>query len=136
LLEFLFLPGFSLKETVTEISGRGVGLDAVQTMVKSVRGTIRPATQPGQGMRFQLQLPLTLSVMRTLLVEIAGEPYALPLAQVTRTLKLHPNDIQSLEGRHYFALGEHQVGLITAHQVLERGEPRIRGAELPVVVLG
>src|SRR5678815_4674322 len=88
LLEFLFLPGFTLKETVTEISGRGVGLDVVQNMVKNVRGSIRVATQPGRGMRFQLHLPLTLSVLRTLLVDVGGEPYAIPLSQIIRTLKL------------------------------------------------
>src|SRR5207248_10334447 len=82
LLEFLFLPGFTLKDTVTEISGRGVGLDIVQNMVKSVRGAIRINTQPGRGMRMQLHLPLTLSVVRALLVEVAGEPYAIPLTQI------------------------------------------------------
>src|SRR5690242_12012075 len=58
LLEFLFVPGFTLKETVTEISGRGVGLDVVQNMVKSVRGGVRASSQPGRGLRVQLQLPL------------------------------------------------------------------------------
>src|SRR6202041_883269 len=62
LLEFLFLPGFTMKEKVTEISGRGVGLDVVQNMLKQVRGTIRISFQPGKGTRFQLQLPLTMSV--------------------------------------------------------------------------
>src|SRR5205085_8914955 len=82
LLEFLFLPGFSMKETVTEISGRGVGLDVVQNMVKELRGTVRTSSEAGRGMTFQLQLPLTLSVIRTLLVEIGGEPYVFPLARV------------------------------------------------------
>jgi two-component system, chemotaxis family, sensor histidine kinase and response regulator WspE len=62
LLQFLFLPGFTLKEDVTEISGRGVGLDVVQNMVRSLRGNFRVSTQPGRGLRIQLQLPLTLSV--------------------------------------------------------------------------
>jgi two-component system sensor histidine kinase and response regulator WspE len=84
LLEFLFLPGFTLKENVTEISGRGVGLDVVQSMVRSVRGNLRVSTQPGRGLRVQLQLPLTLSVVRALLVEVAGEPYAIPSSQLTR----------------------------------------------------
>ena len=88
LLEFLFLPGFSMKGTVTDISGRGVGLDVVQDMVKQVRGTVRVSSQPGKGTRFQLQLPVTLSVVRTLLAEIGGEPYAFPLAHIIRTLKL------------------------------------------------
>jgi two-component system sensor histidine kinase and response regulator WspE len=136
LLEFLFLPGFTLKDTVTEISGRGVGLDVVQNMVKAVRGAIRLANQPGRGLRVQLQLPLTLSVLRALLVDVAGEPYAFPLSQITRTLKLARDDIQALEGRHHFPFGGQPVGLLSAHQVLDCGAPRPPGNELPVVLLG
>jgi two-component system sensor histidine kinase and response regulator WspE len=136
LLEFLFLPGFTLKDTVTEISGRGVGLDVVQNMVKAVRGAIRLANQPGRGLRVQLQLPLTLSVLRALLVDVAGEPYAFPLSQITRTLKLARDDIQALEGRHHFPFGGQPVGLLSAHQVLDCGAPRSPGNELPVVLLG
>ena len=136
LLEFLFLPGFTLKDTVTEISGRGVGLDIVQNMVKSVRGAVRISTQPGRGMRFQLHLPLTLSVLRTLLVEIGGEPYAIPLSQITRALKLPFARIQSLEGRHHFQMGDHHVGLLAAHQVLDCAETKSPEEDLPVVVLG
>ncbi len=135
LLEFLFLPGFTMKETVTEISGRGVGLDVVQSMVKAVRGSVRVASTPGRGMRFQLQLPLTLSVVRALLVEVAGEPYAIPLGFITRTLRLPESEIASTEGRQHFAFDGRRVGLVTAHQVLGRpGAPR--GESLPVVVLG
>jgi two-component system sensor histidine kinase and response regulator WspE len=136
LLEFLLLPGFTMRDTVTEISGRGVGLDVVQNMVKSVQGGIRIANQPGRGMRFQLQLPLTLSVLRTLLVEVGDEPYAIPLSQIGRTLKLPREKVEVLEGRHHFSLDGKQVGLLTAHQVLGCGEPRDPGGELPVVVLG
>ena len=136
LLQFLFLPGFSLKENLTDISGRGVGLDVVQTMVKGVRGTIRILNQPGHGLRFQLQLPLTLSVLRALLVEVAGEPYAFPLTQITRTLKLPRAQVQSLEGRPHFHLGQQHVGLLTAHQVLDCAQSHLTGEELPVVVVG
>jgi two-component system sensor histidine kinase and response regulator WspE len=136
LLEFLFLPGFTLKDQVTEISGRGVGLDVVQTMVKSVRGSLRVVTQAGRGTRFQLQLPLTLSVLRTLLVEIAGEPYAIPLAQIAHTLKLERDQIETLEGRPHFAFAGQRIGLLTAHQVFECAPPRPLEHGLPVVVLG
>ena len=88
LLEFLFLPGFTMKESVTHLSGRGVGLDVVQTMVKEVGGAVRVSSQPGKGTEFQLRLPLTVSVLRTLLVEIGGEPYAFPLARIASALKL------------------------------------------------
>jgi len=136
LLDFLFLPGFTLKETVTEISGRGFGLDVAQNMAKSVRGSIRLSNQPGRGLRVQLQLPLTLSVLRALLVEVAGEPYAIPLNQILRTLTVPRTGIDHLGGRSHFHLSEEAVVLLSAHQVLECGQPRIAGAEIPVVMLG
>jgi two-component system sensor histidine kinase and response regulator WspE len=135
LLEFLFLPGFTLKETVTEISGRGFGLDVVQNMIKSVRGTIRLINQPGRGLKVQLQLPLTLSVLRALLVEVGNEPYAIPLSQITRTLKLPRDGVQTLEGRPYFEFGNQQVGLLAAQQILECGNGGPSEPELSVVVL-
>lgn len=135
LLEFLFLPGFTMKDTVTQISGRGVGLDVVQSMVKAVRGTVRVSSVPGQGMKFQLQLPLTLSVVRALLVEVAGEPYAIPLGFIARTLRVPEVEIASTEGRQHFGFDGKRVGLVTAHQVLGRnGGPK--GDTLAVVVLG
>ena len=136
LLEFLFLPGFTLKETVTEISGRGVGLDVVQNMVRSVRGNLRVSTQPGRGLRLQLQLPLTLSVLRALLVEVAGEPYAFPLTHIARAMKLQPAGIETLENRHHFRFDGQQVGLLGAHQVFGCAPPKPPGNDLPVVVLG
>jgi len=136
LLDFLFLPGFTMKDTVTEISGRGVGLDVVQNVVKSVRGVVRVVSQPGRGMRFQLQLPLTLSMIRTLLVEVAGEAYAIPLPQIVRTVQLPREKIEVLEGRHHFKFDDQQVGLVTAHQVFDCGDPQPPGNHLSIVVVG
>jgi two-component system sensor histidine kinase and response regulator WspE len=136
LLEFLFLPGFTMKKTVTEISGRGVGLDIVQNLAKSVRGNVRVSAQAGRGTRFQLQLPLTLSVVRTLLVEIGGEPYALPLTQIANALKLPHEKIEALEGRHHFSHRDRKIGLLSAHQILDCNGPKPPGDDLPVVVLG
>ncbi|MEI2455652.1 hybrid sensor histidine kinase/response regulator [Lysobacter firmicutimachus] len=135
LLEFLFLPGFTLKRTVTEISGRGVGLDAVQNMVKQLRGNVRLTARPEQGLRFQLHLPLTTSVLRTLVVEIGGEPYAFPLAQIARTATVARQDLQWLEGRQHFALDGRRVGLVAAQQLLG-GEAKPAPEQLQVVVLG
>jgi two-component system sensor histidine kinase and response regulator WspE len=135
LLEFLFLPGFTMKESVTEVSGRGVGLDAVQDMVKHVRGTIRVTSLAGQGMRFQLQLPVTLSVVRTLLAEIAGEPYAFPLAYIVRALELPRSRIAVLEGREHFELEGRPVGLVSARQVLGTGGTPPVSEYLPVIVM-
>ncbi len=136
LLEFLFLPGFTMKAEVTEISGRGVGLDVVQNLVKQVRGGVRVWTQPGQGMRFHLQLPLTLSLVHTLLADIGGETYAFPLAYIARTLKLPKDRVQTLEGRQHFLLDGRQIGLVTAHQILEQGEPPPAVDGSSVIVIG
>lgn len=119
LLDFLFLPGFSTADGVTEISGRGVGLDVVQNMVREVGGLLHALSEPGAGMELQLQLPLTLSVMRSLLVEIAGEPYAFPLVRIDRALKIGRDEIESLEERQYCRYEEQNIDLVYARQVLE-----------------
>src|SRR4029079_13001598 len=119
LLDFLFLPGFSTKEKVTEISGRGVGLDVVQSMLQAVRGSVRVTTQPGKGTRFILQLPITVSVIRALLVEIAGEPFAFPLNRIDRILMLDRHDIVDREGKRHVILDDQPLGLIEAARVLE-----------------
>ncbi len=119
LLEFLFLPGFSTRDEVTEISGRGVGLDVVHSTVQQMRGIVRASSSAGAGTQFHLQLPLTLSVIRALLVEICGEPYAIPLSRIDRTLRLDTSQVESLEGRQYFTLGTQHVGLVFASQVLD-----------------
>ncbi|MCA1325921.1 hybrid sensor histidine kinase/response regulator [Herbaspirillum sp. alder98] len=136
LLEFLLLPSFTLRDTVTDISGRGVGLDVVADMLKQVRGTLRIHTQPGAGTRFVLKLPLTLSVIRSLLVDIGGEPYAFPLAYVNRTLRLAPAQLQTLEGYQHFTHDGRQVGLVSAHQILQKGQWRASDDSVCVVVIG
>ncbi|MEG4577514.1 hybrid sensor histidine kinase/response regulator [Microcoleus sp. N3A4] len=122
IIEFLFLPGFSTAEQVTEISGRGVGLDIVKSMVQEVGGTIRATSQFRKGTNFHFQLPLTLSVVRTLIVEISGEPYAFPLARVDQIVKLDKSDIYVVEGRQYFTKDGQNIGLIAAHNVLDLPE--------------
>lgn len=119
LFEFLFLPGFSTAGGVTEISGRGVGLDVVFNMAHEVGGTVRVDSEAGRGSRFQLQLPLTLSVLRTLLLSIDGEPYALPLSRIDRVLSLSHTDIREIEDRQYCTLDGENVGILSARQLFQ-----------------
>lgn len=135
LLTFLFLPGFSLRDTVTEVSGRGVGLDAVQHMVRQLRGAVVLEQTAGEGSRFHLEVPLTLSVVRSLVVEVGEEAYAFPLAHIERMCDLEPEDIVQVEGRqHFWHEGQH-VGLVAASQLLNRPASQSSGATLKVVVI-
>ena len=137
LLDFMFLPSFSTRDNVTEVSGRGVGLDVVHSVVQGMRGVIRTTSTPGQGIRFQLQLPLTLSIIRALLVDICDEPYAFPLARIDRTIKLHKDNIEVLEGRQYFTLDNAHIGIVSAKQVLEiNTDQEEQDDEMSVVIIG
>ncbi len=135
LLTFLFLPGFSLRDKVTEVSGRGVGLDAVQHMVRQLRGAVVLEQTAGQGSRFHLEVPLTLSVVRSLVVEVGEEAYAFPLAHIERMCDLSPDDIVQLEGRQHFWHEGRHAGLVAASQLLQRPPGQSNEETLKVVVI-
>jgi two-component system sensor histidine kinase and response regulator WspE len=135
LLTFLFLPGFSLREKVTEISGRGVGLDAVHDMIRQLRGVVVLHQKTGEGSRFVMEVPLTLSVVRSLVVEVGGEAYAFPLAHIERMSDVHSDDIVQLEGRQHFWYEGRHVGLVAASQLLQRPANQNTEGVLKVVVI-
>ncbi|WP_447593174.1 response regulator [Aquipseudomonas campi] len=135
LLAFLFLPGFSMREQVTEVSGRGVGLDAVQHMLRQLRGGVRMEQRQGLGATFHLDVPLTLSVVRSLVVEVGGEAYAFPLAHIERMTRLQASDIVQLEGRQHFWHDGQHVGLVSASQILQRPEGTPEDNGIAVVLI-
>ncbi|MDD2159736.1 hybrid sensor histidine kinase/response regulator [Pseudomonas sp. MIL19] len=135
LLAFLFLPGFSLREQVSEMSGRGVGLDAVQHALRQLRGSVRLEARRGEGSTFILQVPLALSVVRSLVVDIAGEAYAFPLAHIEHMLRVSVEDVVQLEGRQHFWHGDRHVSLIAASQLLQRPEGRCEEVGIALVLI-
>ena len=135
LLSFLFLPGFSMRDKVTEVSGRGVGLDAVQHMIRQLRGGVEMDQRAGQGSRFHLEVPLTLSVVRSLVVDVGGEAYAFPLAHIERMRDVRADEIVQLEGRQHFWHEERHVGLVAATQLLNRPASQHSEDVLKVVVI-
>jgi len=119
LIEFLFLPGFSTAAAVDQLSGRGYGLDIARNMVQSVGGSLVATSVPGGGTCFQFQLPLTLSVVRSLLFEVAEEPYALSLARIGRVLKLSSRQILYGENKPYFSLSAHSEKTLSEDGLFE-----------------
>lgn len=118
LTDFLFLPGFSTAKAVTDLSGRGVGLDVVQTTVHEVGGSVEVQTELGRGTTFRMRLPVTLSVLRAAIVSIGGEPYAMPLARMERIDRLDHDALEHVEGRLAARVNDEVIGLVRGDELL------------------
>nr|BDT38153.1 hybrid sensor histidine kinase/response regulator [Myxococcus sp. MH1] len=123
-----FHAGLSTTSRVTEVAGRGVGLDVVRTQVEAMRGTVEVATQPGKGARFTLDVPLTLSTLRVLLVSTGGQTLALASEGVARLVRLAPEEVRDVEGRPTWVAEDALVPLASLSDVLglPAGPPRQR----------
>ncbi|HXF33207.1 MAG TPA: response regulator, partial [Candidatus Acidoferrales bacterium] len=108
----LFLPGVSTASSVTGLSGRGVGLDAVQTALRAMRGTVSVTSVPGVETRFAMTLPLTLTTLRVLLFEAAGETFAIDSSVVARVARVAPAAVLSVEGRPVIADGDQLLSIV------------------------
>ena len=93
----MFRPGFSTAEQVTEISGRGVGLDVVESVLQRLKGTVEIETHPGQGTTFRLKLPLTLAIIKALLFRVEERLYAVPLNTVAEITRAHESDLHQVD---------------------------------------
>lgn len=136
LMEFPFLPGFSTKQAVTEISGRGVGLDVVMSMVQEVSGTITLESELGKGTRFVMRLPVTRSVLRAALVRIGGQLFAVPLAKLHRVALIGREEVQPVQGRMQFTLDDKSIGLLRASDMLGGEAPPENAERFSVLVIG
>ncbi len=98
-LELIFLPGFSTKNQISGISGRGVGLDVVKTNIQKLNGTIDIHTEPGNGTRFTISLPLTLAILPVLILRLGEQSFAIPLSMVREIISIVPEQLQNISGR-------------------------------------
>ncbi|MES2352876.1 MAG: chemotaxis protein CheA [Pseudomonadota bacterium] len=97
--DIIFLPGFSTKTEISDVSGRGVGMDVVKTNIQRLSGRIEITSEQGRGSRFTIVLPLTLAILPVLVVQLAAQPFALPLAAVREVINLKQRDIQQISGK-------------------------------------
>jgi two-component system chemotaxis sensor kinase CheA len=98
-LRLIFLPGFSTKEQVSDLSGRGVGMDVVKTKIQKLNGRIEIESVVGHGTRFTIYLPLTLAILPVLVVKVADQPFAIPLSLVREIVPIKPEEVQEVSGR-------------------------------------
>ncbi len=135
LTDFIFLPGFSTARDVTEISGRGVGLDAVKSAIEAASGNVKVSFELGKGTTFHLSLPVTRSVLRAVVAEVAGEPYAFPLLGIERVLRVAAGSVRSVGSLQYVVIDEQNVALVSARQALGFGGETAGKDELCIVVI-
>jgi two-component system chemotaxis sensor kinase CheA len=110
--ETLFTPGFSTAAVVSEISGRGVGLDVVKRNLQELKGSIDIVSVPGEGTTFRIMLPITLAIIQALIVRAAGEQFAIPLTSVEESLRIYSRDIRTVERREVFTLRDFTLPLL------------------------
>lgn len=110
--ELLFLPGFSTAKKVSEISGRGVGLDVVKNNISALSGAIDLLSSPGEGTTVSITLPITLAIIQALIIDAGTETFALPLNTVQESLVVKPNEIQTIEGREVIELRQRTLPLL------------------------
>jgi two-component system chemotaxis sensor kinase CheA len=119
-LELLFAPGFSTAETTSDISGRGVGMDAVRAKIRELGGEVVLDSVLGEGTTAQIRLPLTLAIVSALHVDVADGPYAIPLDRVERTLRLSEQTVRSVAGRRMLVLDDGVLQLLDGSKVFGR----------------
>ncbi len=133
LIRVLAKPGFSTAGSVTDISGRGVGVDAVATQLRSLGGGLEVRTQVGKGTTFTLRLPVTLAIVRALTATVGDERYVVPITHVAETVDLEPESITELEGQNAMSLRDGIIPLVHLRDIV--GAPGESPARRPVIVL-
>jgi len=111
-MDLLFIPGFSTAETVSEISGRGVGLDVVRKNIQQLKGSIEVISEIGEGTTFRIVLPITLAILQALIVKAAGETFAIPLTSVEESLRIRPHEISTVERKEVYFLRDFTLPLL------------------------
>ena len=134
-LNLIFMPGFSGAKVVTDISGRGVGMDAVKTKIEALGGSVKISSVPGQGSIMKLQLPLTVAIIQSLMVTVSDETYAIPLGNVIRDVGIKASDIKTIEGKEVILLRGEVLPLLRLHDVLDCPSEEEEKQNLIVVVV-
>lgn len=136
-IDLLFRPSFSTADQISDVSGRGVGLDVVKTKIESLGGSIEARSVKGEGSTFTIQLPLTLAIIQALMVEVGNEKYAIPLGNVDTIEDIMPGDIKLVQSKEVIHLRGSVIPIIRMNEILEMEEYEKNseeGSEIVVVV--
>ena len=135
IIGLLFLPSFSTSEKVTDVSGRGVGLDVVKSKIESLSGEVEVKTKLGEGSTFIIRLPLTLAIIQALMVEVGGEKYANPLGSIQTIEDVEPAEIKYVQAKEVINLRGTVIPLIRLNEVLDNESTKKPDENLLVIIV-
>lgn len=134
-IDLLFQPSFSTADQITDVSGRGVGLDVVKTKIEALGGNISAKTIAGEGSTFTIQLPLTLAIIQALMVEVGTEKYAIPLGSINGIEDIGKDEISFVQSKEVINLRGHVIPILRLQQLLDIPEPEVEPENLLVVIM-
>ncbi len=134
IIDLLFLPSFSTAKTVSDVSGRGVGLDVVKSKIEALSGEIETKTKLGEGSTFIVRLPLTLAIIQALMVVVGGEKYAVSLGAVQTIESISPSEVKTVQGKEVIHLRGKVIPLVRLDQVLDVESTRNPEDEMTVLI--
>jgi len=135
IIDLLFLPSFSTAKTVSDVSGRGVGLDVVKSKIESLSGEIEVKSKLGEGSSWIIRLPLTLAIIQALMVDVGGEKYAISLGNIQTIEDIHPSEIKSVQSKEVINLRGTVIPLIRLNEVLDIESKKSPEDNLVVVIV-
>lgn len=130
----LFTPGFSTSEEVSDVSGRGVGLDVVKSKIEAINGSIEMDSEVNKGTRFIIRIPLTLAIIQALLVKLGDETYAIPLSSITEITSITKNDVRNIQGQEIFLYRGKTIPIVKLNELMEIESTNILDEHVIVVV--
>lgn len=134
-ISLLFEPGFSTAKQVTDVSGRGVGLDVVKSKIESLSGEVEVKTKLGEGSTFIIRLPLTLAIIQALMVVVGGEKYAISLGGIQTIEDVDPRDVKTVQSKEVIHLRGTVIPLIRLEEVLDIESQRDPNENMVVVIV-
>jgi two-component system chemotaxis sensor kinase CheA len=134
-IDLIFHPGFSSADKVTDISGRGVGMDVVKTNIKNLKGSVHTQSEVGKGTKLTLTLPLTLAIIDALMVEVAGDIFAIPLDAVSETTKIKAEKLSDVNSRKAVTLRGEVLGIVELSELLDLPTNTESRTILPIVIV-
>ena len=134
-IDLLFQPSFSTADKITDVSGRGVGLDVVKTKIEALGGSISAKTVAGEGSTFTIQLPLTLAIIQALMVEVGSEKYAIPLSSINGIEDMPKEEIRFVQSKEVIHLRGSVIPILRLHEILNAQKPEEDPDSLVIVVI-